>query len=276
MQLAYIAPTAYLDKISAKGGILLALAHLIDDAGKNDYTKFHRRKAQEGHRIICDNGLFEGAQVDTDTLLHRAGLIGAHVVCAPDVLYNSSETIKSFKRFIKAKQDAGMVFDVMGIPQADNPVDWWECFKFMDLSSDCKLIGLSILSVPQSFNVFLGTTGITASRVWLIKQLYLYEILLGRRITPCHLLGLGESLADLIVASRLVPHSVISNDSSSAFVHGAAEVKYTPLGKIPLGKIKDKLNFSFNGPLHPEQEIAIKHNMHIAHTLVNQDWSKYA
>lgn len=266
MDLAYIAPTSHLDTISAKGGILLALAHLIDDEGKNKYARFHRRKADQGYRVILDNGLFEGAQVDTPALLHRAGLIKAQAVCAPDVLYNSAETIKAFKQFIRAKQDKGMVFDVMGIPQANHPSEWWDCFRFMDLSPDCNLIGLSILSIPRAFNASLGVTGITAARVHIIRQLYLYEILLGRRITRCHLLGLGESLYDLTLAHRLLPVTVASNDSTSCFVHGENLVKYTQMGKIPGGKILKRLDFS-DRDLTDEQEEAVRWNIKIAHNL---------
>ena len=273
MDLAFITPTTYLERYAALGDFHLALAHLIDDEGKNEYTRFYRLQSEQGKRVYLDNGLFEGNQVPTEDLLHRATLIQAHTVCAPDVLYDSSGTIKAFKEFVRAKQDRGLVFDIMGIPQASNPTDWWECFRFMELSRDCNIIGLSILSIPKSFNEFIGTTGITAARMWLIRQLYLYEILLGRRITKCHLLGLGDHLGDITLANRLLPDTIVSNDSSSAFVHGMRDIMYSKLGRIPGGKIKAKLDFAFDQDLTLEQLGAITHNIATALAIATYDWT---
>jgi hypothetical protein len=274
MDLAFITPTAFLDRYSSKGNLYLALAHLIDDDGTNDYARFHRRKAREGARVILDNGLFEGAQVNTDSLLRRARAINASVVCAPDVLYNAEGTIKEFKQFIRDKQDFGFQCDVMGIPQADNPTDWWTCFRFMDMSADCQLIGLSILSIPQAFEHVAGTgqlnrskpfSRITDSRMYLLRQLCSYEELLGRRATDCHLLGLGEHYGDLLYAANSMSETIISNDSSSAFVHGMHNVRYTGLGDIPGGKILEKLDFSLQtSTIGAPQDEAIVHNIDIA------------
>lgn len=263
MDLAFITPTSYLEKYATQGDIYLALAHLIDDDGENEYARFHRREALKGRRVILDNGLFEGAQVSTDALLHRARAINASVVCAPDVLYDSAGTIKEFKQFIRAKQEFGLVCEVMGIPQADNPAGWWECFRFFDLSKDCDLIGLSILAIPQSFGELVGGRDkITASRMHVIQQLYAHTSLLGRRSTPCHMLGLGDSYEDLKLANRLLP-SVVSNDTSSAFIHGKHSVRYREDGTWDGGKIREKVDFDepFSEDLDHK---AIQHNLNIA------------
>lgn len=274
MKLAFITPTAYLNKFSKQGDMYLALAHLIDDNGTNDYARFHRREAEQGKRVILDNGLFEGAQVSPEKLLRRAAAIKAQCVCAPDVLYDSKGTIKEFKRFIKLKQEQGLVCDVMGIPQADNPIDWWECFQFMDLHTECHLIGLSILSIPGSFKDVAQRAGdqpITFSRMHLIRQLYAFSDLSGHRITPCHLLGLGESYGDIIEAKRLLDRDIVSNDSSSAFVHGMHNVRYRRLGAIPGGKISQKLDFGTKN-LNESQEQAIQHNINEALDIRKRPW----
>ena len=263
MDLAFITPTSYLEKYASQGDIYLALAHLIDDEGQNDYARFHRREALKGRRVILDNGLFEGAQVSTDSLLQRARAINASVVCAPDILYDSAGTIKEFKQFIRAKQELGLVCEVMGIPQADNPADWWECYRYFDLSKDCDLIGLSILAVPQSFGELVGGRDqITASRVHLIRELYAHTSLLGRRSTPCHLRGLGESYEDIQLANQLMP-SIVSNDTSSAFVHGMYGVRYRDDGTWDGGKIREKLDFDLPAAEEYDHK-AIQHNLNIA------------
>lgn len=265
MKLAFITPTAYLETFSAQGDIFLALAHLIDDNGENEYAAFHRRKSQEGHRVILDNGLFEGAQVTTDELLRRADVIKASVVCAPDVLYDSRATIKEFKKFIRAKQEYGLVCEVMGIPQAYTQTDWWECFQFMDMHPDCNLIGLSILSIPKSFTKFSTyEQPITSSRMHLIRQLYSYSDLSGHRITPCHLLGLGESYDDIRLARELLSRDIVSNDSSSAFVHGWNEILYEKSGLIPGGKNHQKLDFDLPYTEDPNKFYDIQYNIAIA------------
>lgn len=267
MKLAFITPTAYLQQFAKQGDIHLALAHLIDDNGTNEYASFYRREAQQGKRVILDNGLFEGAQVSTEQLLQRAAAIKASVVCAPDVLFDSKGTIKAFKQFIRAKQEAGLVCDVMGIPQASSALEWWDCFQFMDMHSECSLIGLSILSIPKCFPRF-SREPITASRAYLIRQLYAYSDLSGHRITPCHLLGLGESYDDVKVANELLSRDIVSNDSSSAFVHGLNEVIYDRDGSIPGGKIKDKLDFSIS-ELEAYQLYDIQYNISTARRIAN-------
>lgn len=275
MDLAFITPTSYLDKFSKQGDIYLALAHLVDDNGDNEYSRFHRREARKGKRVILDNGLFEGSQVEPEALIHRAGVVGASTVCAPDVLYDSKGTIKEFKKFIKLKHEVGLVADVMGIPQADNPTDWWDCFQFMDLHEECHLIGLSILSIPCSFKrIAKGADKqpITASRVHLLKQLSSFTCLSGHRITPCHMLGLGESYADIITAEKLLPSDIVSNDSSSCFVHGAQEVAYDRFGYIPGGKDLEKLNFSMAKSLSDEEEACIQANINVALDIRRRNW----
>lgn len=272
MKLAFITPTAYLEKFSSQGDIFLALAHLIDDEGNNEYARFHRRMSEQGRRVILDNGLFEGAQVSTDQLLQRARVIDAQCVCAPDALFDSKGTIKLFKEFIRAKHDAGLVCEVMGIPQANTPTEWWECFQFMQAQSDCDMLGLSILSIPHAFADAAEANDrhrITDSRVHVLRQLYALSYLADTRLKPMHLLGLGESYADVIVADYLLPRDVVSNDSSSAFVHGYAGVRYAQNGLIPGGKIKAKLNFDVPPPTGTYEWPEIQHNIDVAKRLAN-------
>lgn len=274
MNLAFITPTAYLQKFASQGDVHLALAHLIkydEQTGwMNEYARFYRRESEQGRRVILDNGLFEGAQPDPEALIQRARAIKAQVVFAPDVLYDSKGTIKAFKQFIKLKHEEGLVCDIAGVPQADNPADWWDCFQFMDLHSECALVGLSILSVPKAFGRVVGSTDtpITSARVHLIRQLYNFSDISGHRITPCHLLGLGESYEDIKTANELMSRDIISNDSSSCFVHGANAVRYEKDGTIPGGKNHTPLDFhlkpeSFDDEITARED-DIQHNIDTA------------
>ena len=271
MKLAFITPTSYLETFSKQGDFYLALAHLIDDEGKNEYAQFHKKEAEKGKRVILDNGLFEGAQVEPEDLIKRAKAIKAHVVCAPDALYDSKGTVKAFKQFIKLKQEEGLVADIMGIPQASNPEDYWECFQFMQLNEDCDMIGLSILSIPKSFKEVTEDADkwpITAPRIHFLKQLSTFQNTFEHQIKPCHLLGLGESYADIYTAIRLLPNTVVSNDSSSTFVHGAKNIIYNRHGLIPGGKIRKKLDFSLpKDSLNKNQLSSVQKNINIANKI---------
>lgn len=276
MKLAFITPTAFLHHFATQGDFHLALAHLVDDNGENEYTRFYRREAESGKPVILDNGLFEGAQVEPETLIQRARVVKAQVVCAPDVLYDSRGTIKEFKRFIRLKHEEGLVAKIMGIPQADNRVDYWECFQFMLMHKECDLIGLSILSIPKSFKgVGEGADRwpITASRMHFIQQLHSFQSVFGHRIKPCHLLGLGESYADIFTAKRLLPRTIISNDSSSAFVHGLEGQLYTSSGILPHGKSRKRLDFSLPYNALSEEQISnIQKNIDIAKKIRKMKW----
>lgn len=262
MKLAFIAPTAYLEKYSTQGDFYLALAHLLGDA---EYLNFHLEEKAKGKVVYLDNGLFEGAQVTPDELINHVARLGPDVVCAPDVLYNSKATIKVFKSFIKLKQEAGLVCKVMGIPQADNPHDWWDCFQFFDTCKDCDMIGLSILSIPKAFG---GT--ITESRRHVIKQLFIHSHMSGRRLTPMHLLGLGEGYGDIQTANCMLPREILSNDSSSCFVTGKHLVRYDKEGKIPGGKIPEKVNFNACTELSTNQIDAIQWNIRTAKKIAHE------
>lgn len=275
MDLAFISPTSYLQKFATQGDMYLALAHLVDDNGNNEYSRFHRREAERGKRVILDNGLFEGAQVKPEALIQRARAIGAQVVCAPDVLYDSRGTIKEFKQFIRLKQEEGLVAQVMGIPQADNPTAWWNCYQFMELHEECDLVGMSILSVPKAFAGSAKGADrhpITASRVHLIQQLSIFTRVSGHRVKPIHMLGLGESYADIITAIRLLPETIISNDSSSAFVHGAKGICYGRNGSIPGGKNHEKLDFNLPADLSQTRERCINSNIDTALKIARTKW----
>lgn len=284
MKLAFITPTKYLEKYSSQGDIFLALAHLIDDNGENEYSTFHRRKAKQGSRVILDNGLFEGTQVDAEALLRRANAIGAQAVCAPDVLYDSKGTIKEFKKFIRAKQEFGLVAEVMGIPQATTISEWWECYQFMDLHGDCDIVGLSILSIPKCFGTSGDRRPITDARMRLIRQLYTYSDISQHKLKPLHLLGLGESYDDIKLARALLNREVVSNDSSSTFVHGASGVRYEEDGVVPGGKDLKKLDFDFeivegSRAYNTRQAVKfhsdIQHNIDVAKEIAHGeiDWS---
>ena len=76
---------------------------------------------------------------------------------------------------------------------------------------------------------------------------------------PVHLLGMN---CPLEIKSLSHYDCIISTDSSSAIQHGLAEIKYTPEGIIPGGKIAQEHGYiKKEGIIHISQLDTIKFNI---------------
>lgn len=238
MRIAIICPSPDLNKFAVLSDVHLLLTHLVGEG--NDYTKFYAGRKE---LKILDNGLFEHHVASpTPEILSKAKLVGADVVIAPDVLYNPVETVENAKVFAKAvnqengiRRGKGMKpLQMMAVPQASNQKDYLWCYKTLcDLGY--QWIGLSILACPKSFG---NTEQVFNSR----KQAYraLRETGIWNDKVNHHLLGLGSEIDELEFFAPV--SSVVSNDSSSAVLHGQLGITYTN-GIVPGGKKKEKLNF---------------------------------
>jgi len=255
VRLCIIAPTPHLEEFATlSNDVHLVLSHLINisEAEKEgSYTNFYRTRAEQGDTLILDNGLFENhVAEDTVSLCEKASAIKAKVIVAPDVLYDSKATIKSYDAF-RSK----VVYKVMAVPQADNPVDWLDCYKQLVHICEAEIIGLSILSIPKSFGPLLRTNSISACRRYVIRLLEAEDLV--RDNIWHHCLGLGDDVSELSLMNST--GWIYSNDSSSAVVHGAKEIVYDPDGTIPGGKIREKLDF--NKTIEESQHKHIYHNI---------------
>lgn len=119
------------------------------------------------------------------------------------------------------------------------------------------MLALSILSVPKSFEELTETKDITTNRVVAMQMIDEAAKLSGIEIKPTHMLGLGESLVDLVEARRYP--WIYSNDSSSAFQTGKHLKTYEFL-KVPGGKVHEKVVFE-QTDLTSDQRDAILKNI---------------
>ncbi len=238
MNLAFITPTKYINEFGNQGDFILALSHLMDYEETNDYEKAVKNTKLP---VILDNGLFENHKAEgIETLIEKAKMINAHTFFAPDVLYNSKETQKELSRAQKLNEGTGL--GLAAVVQADNYYDYIN--QLLDFNSDpnVDLIGLSILSIPKSFEKSIGEYNITKSRIALLDQMIIMNRREGTKWKNCHLLGIGDSYEDVVFAHKYCPF-VVSNDSSSAFQTGLNNKIYYENLQVPGGKIKEKVDF---------------------------------
>lgn len=236
----FICPTAFINDpyIGGRSDFLLALSHLIDDEATNEYAQAVKQFKTTWKQVILDNGLFENHSPEgSESLVQKAMKIGADIVFAPDFLYQREATVKAFDEFFEISTKLGAQFKFGYVVQADNRKDYLEAFEQANLDPRIDLIGLSILSVPKSFEEVTKTSDITVNRIECIKQIDEFVI---DPIKPCHMLGLGESLLDLAEAKNYP--WIYSNDSSSAFQTGKHLKKYEHLN-VPGGKVHEKVVF---------------------------------
>jgi hypothetical protein len=264
MQISFITPTAYIEKFANQGHFHLVLSHLLDRSELNEYEKL---LVSSGKNLVLDNGLFENHKPEgIDSLIQKALRIKAKIFFAPDYLYNAEQTLKGVEMaiYIKNKVAPNSDLKIGVVVQADNEQDWLSLYdKFVHMH-DVALIGLSILSIPRCFGIFKGketkkikyihdNKEITPSRIKCLKAL----IDRGNNYKSCHLLGLGDSLQDIIFAKELCPF-VYSHDSSSAFWNALQGKKILEDGSIEGGKTEIKVDFSFKNATKEQLELAQK------------------
>ena len=144
------------------------------------------------------------------------------------------------------------------VVQADSEDEWLRCYRKMNTDYRIDLIGLSILSIPHCFG-----GSITDSRIKLLK------ILKDERSPKkAHLLGLGDSMKDVLFAQENCPF-VVSNDSSCAFQSGLFEKQLSEDLEVPGGKVKEKVDFDLK-EITLEQEKLIQSNIDIIRKKIKQ------
>lgn len=259
MKLAFITPTLFIEKYGNQGDFHLALSHLIDLKSPNEYEKELKKSRLP---IILDNGLFENHIAEpTDTLIRKAERIKATHVFAPDVLYDSKGTQKELDNFIKVKKNLKSKIKIAAVVQAKNPKDYMRQLLEFNKNKNVDLIGLSILSIPKSYEKLIGKFDITESRLCLLQDMIAEAD--GRPFfwKKCHLLGLGDSYEDVIYANENCPW-VVSNDTSSCFWNGVQGKKLIGENcRVQGGKTEVKVDFNFSKRLTGLQEGIIKGNI---------------
>jgi len=205
---SFIAPTKLIPEFGNKGDFHLALSHLLSE-DPEEINQYERNIIDSELPIILDNGLFEnGVPEEMESLVIKAKRIGARFVFAPDVLFDRAATEANLDKMSAMISSSGL--KMAAVVQANNPEDYIEGYKYLVQREDVHLIGLSILSIPESFKEVVGTDDIVETRRYCLKELNKLE-----SHKDSHLLGAGNSYRDVFLANATCPW-VVSHDSSSA------------------------------------------------------------
>jgi len=260
IKVSYIAPTSLIPEYGDKSDFHLTLAHLLDDT-ENDYE---RAIKESGLPIYLDNGLFEnGESVPLSDLMEKAARLKARYVFAPDVLYSRKETEENvgeaYEELKRVNEKYGTEVELAAVVQADNKEDYLESYRTMVQDERISLIGLSILSIPKSYQEVIGFSNISMSRLLCLRDLSEFS-----EHKDCHLLGAGSSYVDVFYANLNCPF-VKSHDSSSAIWNGVQGHIFKADGDLDKGKTRVHVDFDFNTPLSGGQKYAIEWNQRIVH-----------
>lgn len=247
MKLAFIAPTDFIKEFGGQGDFTLALAHLLPSgAGSQGSMSYEGAVKDAGLPIILDNGLFEKHIPEPiESLIDKAVKIGAHTFFAPDCLYDAESTQVEVDYAIALNKQKKTGIKVAAVVQANDPETYKKQLIAFNNNPEIDLIGLSILSIPESFESEIGEHNITKSRIHLMRWMGEYQDIhapQGFKWKNMHLLGIGDSYEDVIFASNHCPW-IISNDSSCAFQSGYFGKRLNDKLEVPGGKVKQKVIF---------------------------------
>ncbi len=264
MKISFISPTSLQSTYGDRGDFNLTLSHLIPGPYEEGI------RASSLPRYV-DNGLFEmGVADDPAALAQKACDLNAEYVFAPDVLLDRKGTESSLISFIERMKEAnklnGTNVKVAGIVQANNPDDFLASYAFMAQLEGVELIGLSSLSIPQSFDILVEEgRDIEATRIECLKQIEQKLVLKNS-----HLLGWGNGLTDIDYAQRHCPW-IVSTDSSGA-IWNAIQGKCIDANtlKVEGGKTPVVVDFAYNEPLTDAQKEAIEWNIGVALKVVGR------
>ncbi|MGQ0776604.1 MAG: hypothetical protein ACT4NY_19625 [Pseudonocardiales bacterium] len=228
IDVAVLASTPYLQRLSAAGTIDMALTHLV--LSQPAYTAFYQARTRAGVTVILDNSAYElqdttGAGMAAGPVLQAAELIGAQLVVCQDVLFDGPATLATTQRFldIARHQNTGGApgLRFIGVPQGRTRAEWLDCYHRLVTMSGIDTVGLSKLSVPRCF-------GAPVAQARIACVAYLLELGAPK---PFHLLGGDRSLPwelrehRRLGHDRVEPGGVRSNDSSFAFWYAASRIE---------------------------------------------------
>lgn len=151
----HIAPTDFLSLTENHPAHLL-LAHLVDD---EEYTKFFKRIKSDDTTFIVDNSAFEmykqgKPMLSLDSLLSIAGKVQADYVVMSDYPNQHSwQTIAAAINMAPILRSKG--YGTFFCPQSKigDKEDLINCFDWASTSHHVDYIGVSILAIPNAYNV---------------------------------------------------------------------------------------------------------------------------
>ena len=189
MKFYAIPPNNHLE-LMINGDSYFGLAHhYIQDSNYRQHF-LEIRKNNPRAFITLDNGSAEHSLVTEEALLEIVKELRPTEVIAPDVLFDTDQTLENFRSFVSKMKERQLLMKtwIFACPQGATKEEWIRCYYNMLVSPFVKCIGLSKIAVPKCWNDATGDTMIGVSRNQCVKDLQDRHLLLK----PLHLLGMGE------------------------------------------------------------------------------------
>lgn len=249
INIAPILPVKYLE-LSKDFHYHLILAHKVLENPR--YASFYRKRSAEGDFVVLDNSCYElGHPIETSKLLLAAEIVNPDAIVSPDVLYDAEATLAKFKEFSEQMSLRLPNAYIVGVPQGDSLSSYIKCYSELQRYAD--IMGLTFIGIDK----ILKDVPLTYKRVVMLdilnSKVGLYK--------PIHALGIADNPIEVKLLANS-PHNawIMSNDSSSAFIHGAANIVFDFVTGMRTPKIKEKMNFEIES-ISPAQVEIVKDNL---------------
>lgn len=189
MKFYCIPPNNHLDMMD-NGDRYFGLAHIYHENEKYKRHFLSLRNRSPKVWITMDCGAAEHSLVTEEVLLDIVAELKPDEVIAPDVLFDSNQTIKNLNSFTEKMYNRGLLShtSIFACPQGSNKQEWIDSYLYMLKNPFVTTIGLSKIAVPKCWNGAEGDRMIGASRNECVKYLHERKLL----DKPLHLLGMGE------------------------------------------------------------------------------------
>lgn len=237
MLLAHLVPTQFLERLDVGNDYSFVEAHPFLQDPK--YRNYFCNQIESGDRdlTILDSSVTKlGQPLPTDQILMAAKIIDQldpkprrFEIVAPDIIKDYAQTMKLFKEFLEEFKKSLIDATLMAVPQGENEAAWFSSYQELILHPEVSSVGIAY---RMHFDVehVLRTSEIQDSfREWTERRIQITQILededyVDPRLSY-HLLGSGNPLE----LKEQVRHDWIrSTDTSSAFKHGQAGVRFDP------------------------------------------------
>ena len=271
IKFAHICPTFYLSQFSQFNTAHLILAHLVESC--STYRDFYSTLNTSFPKIM-DNSAFEmwkqkKPMYQSDKLIQMGKACNAEYIVMSDYPAEPwKKTAEAAEKLIPSIKEAG--FKTFYVPQAElgcvddllDSIEW-------GIDAGVDLIGLSILSTPNAFDVSHSNR---LQRY--LSRREIFRLLKERRpvddhtIKKFHCLGMVDGPKEVELLTEFHPY-IYSWDSSAAIWAGIHNLHFdtSPTGLID-GKFEKEVDFSYNKVLTSQQKESIICNINYINDLI--------
>jgi len=249
IKLGIICPIPHLKDFAVQSDFHLVLPHLIKQYP--EYKNFYVERSKAGDFVLLDNSIFElDTPLSNEELLDIAEECGFSEVVSPETINDSVESYSQLESFLTTHQHRNSKVQVLAMLQGKSFVEMSRYAIQLEDIKEVNTIGIPfrLENVDSGEESFSSIKSLTLRRVFLRwKFIFHLATCVGKGFQPLHLMGLSDGLELQMYeggnSAELDGLTIRSNDSSSAFVHGAEMISYEDRG-LPVEKISKKLDFT--------------------------------